>query len=555
MLTDIEIAQSTKMKPISDIALSIGIDEFEPYGKYKAKIRYDDFGPKKGKLVLVTAMNPTPLGEGKTTMSIGLADGLRRIGENAVLALREPSLGPVFGIKGGAAGGGYSQVVPMEDINLHFTGDIHAIESANNLLAALIDNHIFQGNDLDIQNVTWRRCMDMNDRQLRKIESGLGGKFNGVPREDGFDITVASEVMAIFCLATNLDDLQARLGNIIIGYNSNNEPIRAKDLHAEGAMTALLKDAFNPNLVQTLEGTPAFIHGGPFANIAHGCNSVVATKLAMSYGDWVVTEAGFGADLGAEKFLDIKCRQAHLQPDVIAIVATIKALKYNGGVPKDKVREPNNEALIAGIANLRRHVYNMKSYNIPVIVVINKFNTDTDDEIELVKDNLPHVKIVTCTSFADGSKGSIEFAKAVRAACEDRTLRLSLETIHCAQRYPYDIEEPLTEKMHHLAARIYGAKEVTFSAQAVEMIQKIEEMGYDDLPICVAKTQYSFTDQPTDLGAPDDFTMTVNEVRLSAGAGFVVMICGKMMTMPGLPKVPAANNISVDENHQITGLF
>lgn len=555
MLTDIEIAQSTKMKPISDIALSIGIDEFEPYGKYKAKIRYDDFGPKKGKLVLVTAMSPTPLGEGKTTMSIGLADGLRRIGENAVLALREPSLGPVFGIKGGAAGGGYSQVVPMEDINLHFTGDIHAIESANNLLAALIDNHIFQGNDLDIQNVTWRRCMDMNDRQLRKIESGLGGKFNGVPREDGFDITVASEVMAIFCLATNLDDLQVRLGNIIIGYNSNNDPVRAKDLHAEGAMTALLKDAFNPNLVQTLEGTPAFIHGGPFANIAHGCNSVVATKLAMSYGDWVVTEAGFGADLGAEKFLDIKCRQAHLQPDVIAIVATIKALKYNGGVPKDKVREPNNEALIAGIANLRRHVYNMKSYNIPVIVVINKFNTDTDDEIELVKDNLPHVKIVTCTSFADGSKGSIEFAKAVRAACEDRTPRLSLETIHCAQRYPYDIEESLTEKMHHLAARIYGAKEVTFSAKAVEMIQKIKEMGYDDLPICVAKTQYSFTDQPTDLGAPDDFTMTVNEVRLSAGAGFVVMICGKMMTMPGLPKVPAANNISVDENHQITGLF
>ena len=555
MLTDIEIAQSTKMKPISDIALSIGIDEFEPYGKYKAKIRYDDFGHKKGKLVLVTAMSPTPLGEGKTTMSIGLADGLRRIGENAVLALREPSLGPVFGIKGGAAGGGYSQVVPMEDINLHFTGDIHAIESANNLLAALIDNHIFQGNDLDIQNVTRRRCMDMNDRQLRKIESGLGGKFNGVPREDGFDITVASEVMAIFCLATNLEDLQARLGNIIIGYNSNNEPIRAKDLHAEGAMTALLKDAFNPNLVQTLEGTPAFIHGGPFANIAHGCNSVVATKLAMSYGDWVVTEAGFGADLGAEKFLDIKCRQARLQPDVIAIVATIKALKYNGGVPKDKVREPNNEALVDGIANLRRHVYNMKSYNIPVIVVINRFNTDTDAEIELVRDNLPHVKIVTCTSFADGSKGSIEFAKTVRAACEDKTPRLSLETIHCAQRYPYDIEESLTEKMHHLAARIYGAKEVTFSAKAVEMIQKIEEMGYDDLPICVAKTQYSFTDQPTDLGAPDDFTMTVNEVRLSAGAGFVVMICGKMMTMPGLPKVPAANNISVDENHQITGLF
>lgn len=555
MLTDIEIAQSTKMKPIADIALSVGIDEYEPYGFYKAKVKYDNFGVKKGKLVLVTAMSPTPLGEGKTTMSIGLADGLRRIGENAVLALREPSLGPVFGIKGGAAGGGYSQVVPMEDINLHFTGDIHAIESANNLLAALIDNHIFQGNELDIQKVTWRRCMDMNDRQLRKVQSGLGGKFNGVPREDGFDITVASEVMAIFCLATDLKDLKTRLGNIIIGYNGNNDPVRASDLHAEGAMTALLRDAFNPNLVQTLEGTPAFIHGGPFANIAHGCNSVVATKLAMSYGDYVVTEAGFGADLGAEKFLDIKCRQAHLQPDAIAIVATIKALKYNGGVPKDKVREPNNEALVAGIANLRRHVYNMKSYNIPVIVVINRFNTDTDAEIELVRDNLPHVKIVTCTSFADGSKGSIEFAKAVRAACEDRTPRLSLETIHCGRKYPYDIESPLIGKMFHLATNIYGAKDVYFTTEAVEMIQKIKEMGYDDLPICVAKTQYSFTDQPTELGAPEGFTMTVSEVRLSAGAGFIVMICGKMMTMPGLPKTPAANNISVDENHQITGLF
>ena len=555
MLTDIEIAQSTKMKPISDIALSVGIDEYEPYGFYKAKVKYDNFGVKKGKLVLVTAMSPTPLGEGKTTMSIGLADGLRRIGENAVLALREPSLGPVFGIKGGAAGGGYSQVVPMEDINLHFTGDIHAIESANNLLAALIDNHIFQGNELDIQKVTWRRCMDMNDRQLRKIQSGLGGKFSGVPRDDGFDITVASEVMAIFCLATDLDDLKTRLGNIIIGYNGNNDPVRASDLHAEGAMTALLRDAFNPNLVQTLEGTPAFIHGGPFANIAHGCNSVVATKLAMSYGDYVVTEAGFGADLGAEKFLDIKCRQARLQPDAIAIVATIKTLKYNSGVPKDKVRESNDEALVAGIANLRRHVYNMKSYNIPVIVVINRFNTDTDAEIELVRDNLPHVKIVTCTSFADGSKGSIEFAKAVRAACEDRTPRLSLETVHCGRKYPYDIESPLIGKMFHLAANIYGAKDVYFTTEAVEMIQKIKEMGYDDLPICVAKTQYSFTDQPTELGAPEGFTMTVSEVRLSAGAGFIVMICGKMMTMPGLPKTPAANNISVDENHQITGLF
>ncbi len=554
MLTDIEIAQSTKMKPISDIALSIGIDEFEPYGNYKAKIRYDNFGPKKGRLVLVTAMSPTPLGEGKTTMSIGLADGLRRIGENVVLALREPSLGPVFGIKGGAAGGGYSQVVPMEDINLHFTGDIHAIESANNLLAALIDNHIFQGNDLDIQNVTWRRCMDMNDRQLRKIESGLGGKFNGVPREDGFDITVASEVMAIFCLATDLDDLKTRLGNIIIGYNSNDKPVRASDLHAEGAMTALLKDAFNPNLVQTLEGTPAFIHGGPFANIAHGCNSVAATKLALSYGDIVVTEAGFGADLGAEKFLDIKCRQARLAPSAIVVVATVKALKYNGGVPKDEVRNPNMEALDNGIDNLRRHVINMQSYGVPVIVVINKFNTDTEEEINLIKERLHYVEVVVNNSFSEGSKGAIEFAKTVRDSLY-KLPHFSMGYVHNVEKFPYDIEASLIDKMYHLARNYYRAGKVTFSPEALEMMNKIESMGYGDLPICVAKTQYSFSDDQKLLGAPEDFEMVVNSVRLSAGAGFVVMICGKMMTMPGLPKVPAANNISVDENHQITGLF
>lgn len=547
MLTDIEIAQSTKMKPISDIALSIGIDEYEPYGLYKAKVRYDNLGVKKGKLILVTAMSPTPLGEGKTTMSIGLADGLRRIGENAVLALREPSLGPVFGIKGGAAGGGYSQVVPMEDINLHFTGDIHAIESANNLLAALIDNHIFQGNELDIQKVTWRRCMDMNDRQLRKIESGLGGKFNGVPREDGFDITVASEVMAIFCLATDLDDLKTRLGNIIIGYNGNDEPVRASDLHAEGAMAALLRDAFNPNLVQTLEGTPAFIHGGPFANIAHGCNSIVATKLAMSYGDIVVTEAGFGADLGAEKFLDIKCRAGGFKPDAIAVVATIKALKYNGGIPKDEVKEPNVQAVLDGLCNLRTHVENMQSYGIPVVVVINQFNTDTEEEIEWVKTRLSKsgVKVVTCTSFANGSKGSIEFAKAMKEAINQDHEDL----------YAYDLEAPLVDKAYRLMSRIYNAKSVTFSPEALEMITKIEKMGYGNLPICVAKTQYSFSDNPKLLGMPLDFEMTVNEVRLSAGAGFVVMICGKMMTMPGLPKTPAANNINVDDNGQITGLF
>lgn len=554
MLTDIEIAQSTKMKPISDIALSIGIDEFEPYGKYKAKIRYDNFGPKKGKLVLVTAMSPTPLGEGKTTMSIGLADGLRRIGENAVLALREPSLGPVFGIKGGAAGGGYSQVVPMEDINLHFTGDIHAIESANNLLAALIDNHIFQGNELDIQKVTWRRCMDMNDRQLRKIESGLGGKFNGVPREDGFDITVASEVMAIFCLANNLDDLKTRLGNIIIGYNGNDEPVYASDLHAEGAMTALLRDAFNPNLVQTLEGTPAFIHGGPFANIAHGCNSVVATKLALSYGDYVVTEAGFGADLGAEKFLDIKCRQSGLEPDLAVIVATIKALKYNGGVPKDEVREPNIEALKAGIANLKRHVLNIGAYSIPTIIVLNRFDTDTDEEIKLVQESFPLGMVVTNTSFAHGSKGAIEFARSVRdRLCKN--CHFTLKYVHDEEKFPYDINTNLIYKMYELAWNIYGADKVTFSPEALEMIKKIDAMGYSHLPICVAKTQYSFTDDPKRLGAPVNFEMTVNEVRLAAGAGFVVMICGKIMTMPGLPKTPAANNINVDDNGQITGLF
>lgn len=500
-------------------------------------------------MILVTAINPTPLGEGKTTMSIGLADGLRKIGANAILCLREPSLGPVFGVKGGAAGGGYSQVVPMEDINLHFTGDLHAIENANNLLAAMIDNHIFQGNKLDIQKVTWRRCMDMNDRQLRKIQSGLGGSKSGVPREDGFDITVASEVMAIFCLAKNLEDLKERLGNIIIGYNSSEEPIYAKDLQAHGAMAVLLKDAFNPNLVQTLEHTPAIIHGGPFANIAHGCNSLVATKLGLSLADYVVTEAGFGADLGAEKFLDIKCRMGDLAPNAVVIVATTKALKYNGGVSKDKVNEPNLGALNKGIKNLKKHIKNLQSYGVPVVVCINQFNTDRGTEINWIIGEMSrpdiNVPCVVCNSFSQGGKGAEALAwEVLKAIKKDITLT-----------HPYNIEDDIYKKISDLTSKIYGANSVEYSEQAQEMIKKIEKMGYDKLPICIAKTQYSFSDDATLLGAPEDFTMTVNEVRLSAGAGFIVVICGKIMTMPGLPKTPAANAISLDKNNEIINLF
>lgn len=551
-MTDIEIAQSAKMKRIEEIAdiLNLSGVDYDVYGKYKAKINYNAFGNKKGKLILVTAINPTPLGEGKTTMSIGLADGLRQIGEDAILCLREPSLGPVFGIKGGAAGGGYSQVVPMEDINLHFTGDLHAIENANNLLAAMIDNHIFQGNELDIQKVTWRRCMDMNDRQLRKIESGLGGKFNGVPREDGFDITVASEVMAIFCLATSLEDLKTRLGNIIIGYNSKDEPVFARDLHAEGAMAVLLKDAFNPNLVQTLEHTPAIIHGGPFANIAHGCNSIAATKLGLSLADYVVTEAGFGADLGAEKFLDIKCRMGDLTPNAIVIVATTKALKYNGGVPKDEVKEPNLGALHKGIANLKRHVKNLKSYGVPVIVCINKYDTDKTTELNWIIGEMcrPDIKVpcVVCDSFAQGGKGAKALAKEVLANMGDNLVTLNR---------PYNASDSVEKKIYDLTHNVYGAKNIEYSDAAKEMIEKIESLGYTNLPICIAKTQYSFSDDTKLLGAPEDFTMKVNEIRLSAGAGFIVVICGKIMTMPGLPKVPAANNIDLDKNNKIINLF
>lgn len=545
-MTDIEIAKQIPPKSIVEIAnmLNIREEDYEMYGKTKAKVKYNAYGQKKGKLILVTAINPTPLGEGKTTMSIGLADGLRKIGKDSILCLREPSLGPVFGIKGGAAGGGYSQVIPMEDINLHFTGDLHAIENANNLLAALIDNHIFQGNELDIQKVTWRRCMDMNDRQLRKIEDGLGGKFNGVPREDGFDITVASEVMAIFCLAKDLKDLNNRLGNIIIGYNSKEEPIFAKDLNAHGAMTVLLKDAFNPNLVQTLEHTPALIHGGPFANIAHGCNSLVATKLGLSLADYVVTEAGFGADLGAEKFLDIKCQIGDLAPNAVVIVATTKALKYNGGVTKEEVNKPNIDALCDGLVNLNRHIKNIKSYGLPVVVCINKFGNDTGVELNTIinKVNCP---CVVCDSFARGGEGAKYLAEKVLEVLEN-----DVELIH-----PYNIEHEIKTKIFDLAHNIYGALDIDYSEAAEEMIKKIEEMGYDKLPICIAKTQYSFSDNPKLLGAPERFIMNVNEVRLSAGAGFIVVICGKIMTMPGLPKVPAANNIKLDENNEIIGLF
>lgn len=550
-MTDIEIAQKAHLKPISEIAHKLGLasDEYDCYGKYKAKVNYEAYGNHLGRLILVTAINPTPLGEGKTTMSIGLADGLRQIGKNSLLCLREPSLGPVFGVKGGAAGGGYSQVVPMEDINLHFTGDLHAIENANNLLATMIDNHIFQGNELDIQKVTWRRCMDMNDRQLRKIQSGLGGPKSGVPRDDGFDITVASEIMAIFCLARNLQDLSRRLRQIIIGYDSNNNPITAGDLKADGAMTALLKEAFNPNLVQTLEHTPALIHGGPFANIAHGCSSIVATRMGLTLSDYVVTEAGFGADLGAEKFMDIKCRMGGFgEPDAIVLVATTKALKYNGGVPKDKVKEPNMEALKAGIRNLQGHLLNLQSYGIPVVICINKFDTDTQEELDFIKNFFPDVPCAVCDSFAKGGMGAIDLALEVVKATNDYA---GTRTI----RRPYDCNDDIRQKVLDLAHNIYGAKDVEFSQEALDMIEQIEEMGYGHTPICVAKTQYSFSDDPTLLGRPAGFTMHVNEVRLSAGAGFVVVICGKIMTMPGLPKHPAAENIYVNDNNNIVGLF
>lgn len=555
MKSDIEISQESKMEKIASIAKSINIEEkyIEQYGNYKAKIDLSILKENKkeeGKLILVTAITPTPAGEGKTTTSIGLADGLRKINKNAVLALREPSLGPVFGVKGGATGGGYAQVVPMEDINLHFTGDFHAIGAANNLLAAMIDNHIYQGNSLriDPRKITWKRCVDMNDRQLRFVVDGLGGKINGMPREDGYDITVASEVMAIFCLASSIADLKKRLSNIIIGYNYDDEPVTAGDLHAEGAMTALLKDAFKPNLVQTLEKTPAIVHGGPFANIAHGCNSVIATKLALKLGDYVVTEAGFGADLGAEKFLDIKCRVAGIKPSAVVVVATVRALKMHGGLKKTELENEDLEALKNGMPNLLRHVSNMKNvFKLPVVVAVNRFPTDTEKEIELVISECKKlgVNVVLSEVWAKGGEGGVKLAEEVVKLCEEEN----------DFSYSYELDEKIEDKIRAVVQRIYGGKDINITADAKKQIKKLKELGYDKLPICIAKTQYSFSDDQKKLGAPEGFEVTIRNVKVSAGAGFIVVLTGDIMTMPGLPKIPAAENIDVDDDGKIVGLF
>ena len=557
MMTDIEIAQSVTPKHILEVARSIGIDEkyIELHGKNKAKIDLsfleDTKDKKPGKLILVTAITPTPAGEGKTTTTIGLADGLRRIGKNVTVALREPSLGPVFGIKGGAAGGGWAQVIPMEDINLHFTGDFHAIGAANNLLAAMLDNHIFQGNELNIdpENITWRRCVDMNDRQLRFVRDGLGGGKNGTPRDDGYDITVASEIMAVLCLSSSLSDLKARLARIIVAYTKDGAPITAHDLKAEGAMTALLKDALKPNLVQTLEGTPAFVHGGPFANIAHGCNSVSATKTALKMGEYTVTEAGFGADLGAEKFLDIKCREAGLTPDAVVLVATVRALKMHGGLPKTDLAEENLEALEAGIPNLLRHLSNIKNvYKLPSVVAINRFPTDTDKEIDFIIDKCRAlgVNVVLSTVWAEGGKGGEALAREVVRLCEEEQGDFT---------FAYESSDSLVEKIEKLTKKIYGGSAVELTPEASAEIERLTSLGFGKLPICVAKTQYSFSDDPKKLGAPEDFTVTIRKVKVSAGAGFVVVLTGDIMTMPGLPKVPAAEKIDVTEEGKIVGLF
>ena len=554
-LSDIEIAQSTKMTPITEIAAKIGLsgDDIEQYGKYKAKLDYsllNDESKKNGKLVLVTAITPTPAGEGKTTTTIGLSDGLSKIGKKVVVALREPSLGPVFGVKGGAAGGGYAQVVPMEDINLHFTGDFHAIGAANNLLAAMLDNHIQQGNalNIDVRRVVWRRCVDMNDRQLRFVVDGLGGKPNGTPREDGFDITVASEIMAVFCLASSILDLKERLSRIVVAYSYEGKPITAGDLKAVGAMTALLKDAIKPNLVQTLEGTPTIVHGGPFANIAHGCNSVIATKMAMKLGDYCITEAGFGADLGAEKFLDIKCRMAGLNPDAVVMVATVRALKMHGGALKTELGKEDLVALEKGLPNLLRHVSNIVNvYKLPCVVAVNRFPTDTDKEIELVIEKCKElgVNVVLSTVWADGGEGGKELAKEVVRLCE-------LENDFT---FSYELDDTIENKIEAIVKKVYGGSAVVFTPDAMKEIQTLTALGFDKLPICMAKTQYSFSDDPTKLGAPENFTLTVRKVKVSAGAGFLVVLTGDIMTMPGLPKVPAAEKIDVDENGKISGLF
>lgn len=555
MLSDIEIAQQATLRPIADVANELGItnEELEPYGRYKAKLN-DSLADRlkdkpNGKLILVTAINPTPAGEGKTTVTAGLGEAMAKIGKKAVIALREPSLGPVFGIKGGAAGGGYAQVLPMEDINLHFTGDMHAITAANNLLCAMLDNHIQQGNELNIdpRQILFKRCLDMNDRELRFIVAGLGGRINGVPREDSFQITVASEVMAILCLATDIVDLKKRLGNILVAYKYDGSPVYAKDLKANGAMTALLKDALMPNLVQTLEGTPAIMHGGPFANIAHGCNSVRATKLALKLGDYCITEAGFGSDLGAEKFLDIKCRYAGIKPNAIVLVATCRALKYNGGVPKANVGEANLEALKKGIANLGVHIDNMRKYGVPVVVAINKFITDSKEELEFISQYCydKGAEFATAEMFAKGGEGGKELAEKVVKACEKES---NFSTL-------YDLDLNIKQKVNKIAAEIYRADDVIFTAQANKALAKIEELGGNSLPVCVAKTQYSLSDNPALLGAPTGHTITVKDVKLSNGAGFVVVYTGDIMTMPGLPKVPAAERIDVDENGVISGLF
>jgi len=556
MMTDIEIAQSVQMKPIVDIAkvAGIGDDYLEQYGKYKAKVDYSLLKNSQrpdGKLILVTAITPTPAGEGKTTTTIGLADGLSRIGKNVMVALREPSLGPVFGIKGGAAGGGWAQVVPMEDINLHFTGDFHAIGAANNLLAAMLDNHIYQGNALNIdpRRITWKRCVDMNDRQLRFVTDGLGGRVNGVPREDGYDITVASEIMAVFCLASSITDLKERLSRIVVAYTYDEKPVTAGQLGAVGAMAALLKDALKPNLVQTLEGTPAFVHGGPFANIAHGCNSVIATRMAMKLGDYAVTEAGFGADLGAEKFLDIKCRMAGLTPSAVVMVATIRALKMHGGVAKTELGTENLEALEKGLPNLLRHVSNIRNvYKLPCVVAVNRFPTDTDAEVDLVirKCRELGVNVVLSTVWAEGGKGGEALAREVVRLCEEEPGDFT---------FSYELDCSIEEKIEAIVKKVYGGAGVSFLPAAKKQIAQLTALGFDRCPVCMAKTQYSFSDDPTKLGAPEGFTVTVRNVKISAGAGFVVALTGDIMTMPGLPKVPAAEKIDVDENGKISGLF
>ena len=554
--TDIEIAQETVMQPITEIAKVAGVDEkyLEQYGKYKAKIDYsilkDKADKPNGKLILVTAINPTPAGEGKTTTTVGLADGMRKLGKNVLVALREPSLGPVFGVKGGAAGGGYAQVVPMEDINLHFTGDFHAIGAANNLLAAMLDNHIYQGNALNIdpRQIVWRRCVDMNDRQLRFVVDGLGGKTNGMPREDGYDITVASEVMAVLCLASDVNDLKMRLSRLVVAYTRDGKPVTAGDLNAQGAMAALLKDALKPNLVQTLEHTPAFVHGGPFANIAHGCNSVTATKIALKLSDYTVTEAGFGADLGAEKFLDIKCRMAGLKPSCVVLVATVRALKYNGGVPKAETGLENLEALEKGLPNLLRHVENITQvYKLPCVVAINRFPQDTEAELKLVEEKCKALGVNVALSevWGKGGDGGIELGKEVIRLCEQPN----------DFTFSYDVDAPIKDKIEAIVKKIYHGDGVTFTANAEKQIKTLTELGYDKMPICMAKTQYSFSDDQTKLGAPTGFTVTVRNVKVSAGAGFLVALTGEIMTMPGLPKVPAAERIDVDEDGKISGLF